>query len=164
MIGSSFEITHAHLTTTILKKQNFLPSLMAEQRKKKADHRPKKDDPTVHAKEEDDVYPAEEQGIMAEETSEQKEQAMEHGDEDEDIYSEEGRDKLEEDDEIDPWEEGFMAGASQAGQLGKDALTGEPLMDVDKVVESVIDGKMYRFVNKKNAQQFGEKKRKEKRK
>ena len=119
---------------------------------------------TVHAKEEDDVYPAEEQGITTEETSEQKEQAMEHGDEDEDIYSEEGRDKLEEDDEIDPWEEGFMEGASQAGQLGKDALTGEPLMDVDKVVESVIDGKTYRFVNKKNAQQFSEKKRKEKRK
>ena len=153
-----------YLTTTILKKQNFLPSTMAEPRRKKADHRPKKDDPTVHAKEEDDVYPAEEQGITTEETSEQKEQAMEHGDEDEDIYSEEGRDKLEEDDEIDPWEEGFMEGASQAGQLGKDALTGEPLMDVDKVVESVIDGKTYRFVNKKNAQQFSEKKRKEKRK
>ncbi len=137
---------------------------MAEPRKKKADHRPKKYDPTVHAKEEDDVYPAEEQGITAEETSEQKKQAMEHGDEDEDIYSEEGRDKLEEDDELSPEEEGFMEGASQAGQLGKDALTGEPLMDVDKVVETVIDGKTYRFVNQKNAQKFREKQKKEKKK
>ncbi|MBU0470903.1 MAG: hypothetical protein KKA62_00370 [Nanoarchaeota archaeon] len=110
-----------------------------------------------YSEEEPELYPAEEQGITSKETSEQKEEAMEHGLEDEDIYSSEGREKQEEDDEIDSWEEGFMEGASQAGQLGKDALTGEPLMDVDDVVESEIDGKIYRFVSEKNARKFREK-------
>ena len=109
----------------------------------------------------EEVYPAEEQGILPDETSEEKSDAMEHGEEDEDIYSIEGRDKLEEDSEIDPWEEGFMEGASQAGQLGKDALTGEPLMDIEDVVETVIGGKTYRFVNEKNARKFRKKKEKE---
>ena len=109
----------------------------------------------------EEVYPAEEQGILPDETSEEKSDAMEHGEEDEDIYSIEGRDKLEEDSEIEPWEEGFMEGASQAGQLGKDALTGEPLMDIEDVVETVIGGKTYRFVNEKNARKFRKKKEKE---
>lgn len=110
---------------------------------------------------EEEVYPAEEQGILPDETSEEKSDAMERGDEDEDIYSVEGREKLEEDSEIEPWEEGFMEGASQAGQLGKDALTGEPLMNIEDVVETVINGKTYRFVNEKNARKFREKKEKE---
>lgn len=112
----------------------------------------------VHASEEDDLYAAEEQGIDKELESEEKEDLMEHGDINEDVYSKEGRKKLEEDEEIDPWEEGFMQGAEQAGQLGKDALTGEPLMDVEDVVEEEIDGKTYRFVNEKNAEKFRRKK------
>tara|TARA_Y100000310_G_C20674099_1_gene811931 strand:+ start:2156 stop:2494 length:339 start_codon:yes stop_codon:yes gene_type:complete len=104
-------------------------------------------------------YPAEEQGIEPEETSEEKSEDMEHGEKDEDVYSEEGREKLVEDGEISPEEEGFMEGAAQAGQLGKDALTGEPLMDVEDVVETEIDGKVYRFVSEENAQKFREKKR-----
>ncbi|PIN74210.1 hypothetical protein COV20_01185 [Candidatus Woesearchaeota archaeon CG10_big_fil_rev_8_21_14_0_10_45_16] len=116
-----------------------------------------KRDPKKEAAHEDEVHAAEEQGILDEETSEEKQDAMEHGDEDEDIYSDEGREKLEEDDEIDTWEEGFMEGASQAGQLGKDALTGEPLMDVEDVVEAKINGKTYRFVNEENARKFRQK-------
>jgi YHS domain-containing protein len=54
-----------------------------------------------------------------------------------------------------------MEGASQAGQLGKDALTGEPLMDVENVVEAEIKGKSYRFVNEENAQKFREQKENE---
>ncbi len=54
-----------------------------------------------------EVHPAEEQGILPEETSEEKKEAMEHGEEDEDIYTKEGREKLEEDAEISPKEEGF---------------------------------------------------------
>jgi len=103
-----------------------------------------------------EVHPAEEQGILPEETSEEKKEAMEHGEEDEDIYSKEGREKLEEDGEISPEEEGFMEGASQTGQLGKDALTGEPLMDVEDVVEAEINGKVYRFTSEENAQKFRE--------
>ena len=105
----------------------------------------------------EEYYPSEEQGIDEEETSEEKEESMEHGEEDEDIYTSEGRDKLEEDDEIDSWEEGFMEGASGAGQLGKDALTGEPLMDIDDVVEAKIGGKVYRFVSEENAEKFRKK-------
>jgi hypothetical protein len=107
-------------------------------------------------------HAAKEQGILPDENSEEKKEAMEHGDEDEDVYSEEGREKLEEDDEIEPFEAGFMQGASQAGGLGKDALTGEPLMGIDDVVEAKIDGKLYRFVNEENAQKFREKKMSEK--
>jgi len=134
---------------------------MEDEHKKRADHREKTEDPTLHAKEEDHLYPAEEQGILEEETSEQKKEAMEHGEEDEDIYTKEGREKQEEDDELELWEEGFMEGASQAGQLGKDALTGEPLMDVEDVVETVIDGKTYRFVSEENARKFREKMKEE---
>ena len=103
-------------------------------------------------------YPAEEQGIEEEKTSEEKSEEMEHGEKNEDVYTEEGREKLVEDGEISPEEEGFMEGAAQAGQLGKDALTGEPLMDVEDVVETEIDGKVYRFVSEENAQKFREKK------
>ena len=114
-------------------------------------------DATVHTKEEDEVYPAEEQGILEDETSEEHELAMAVGDEDEDVYTEEGRKKLEEDDEIAPWEEGVMEGAAGLGQLGKDALTGKPLMDTDEVIEMELDGQLYRFVSEKNAIKFREK-------
>ena len=119
-------------------------------------------DPTVHAKEEDDLYPEEEQGILPEETSEEHELAMAVGDEDEDIYTEEGRKKQTEEDEIEPWEQGLMEGASGLGQLGKDALTGKPLMDTDEVIEMEWEGKLYRFVSTKNAEKFREKMTKQK--
>nr|MBT4247806.1 hypothetical protein [Candidatus Woesearchaeota archaeon] len=109
-------------------------------------------------KEQDETQnPAEEQGIEKDQSSEEVSQDMEHGDKDEDVYSKEGREKLEEDGEIEPWEEGFMQGAAQAGQLGKDALTGESLMDVEDVVETEIDGKIYRFVSQENAEKFRKK-------
>jgi len=109
-----------------------------------------------------EVFPAEEQGIEREETSEEISQDMEHGEKDEDVYSEEGREKLVEDGEISPEEEGFMKGADDLGQLGKDALTGEPLMDIEDVVETEIDGQVYRFVNEENAKKFRADKGKEK--
>ena len=102
-------------------------------------------------------YPAEEQGIEEEKNSEEKSEEMESGEKDEDVYSEEGREKLVEDDEISPEEEGFMEGAAHTGQLGKDALTGEPLMDIEDVVETEIDGKIYRFVSEENAEKFRKK-------
>jgi hypothetical protein len=111
--------------------------------------------------EDDKDYPAEEQGIIPEKTEEQISDEMEQGTKNEDVYSEEGREKLVEDGEISPEEEGFMEGASEEGQLGKDALTGEPLMDVEDVVETEIDGRMYRFVNAENARKFRERKESE---
>lgn len=122
---------------------------MAKSSKKKVNH-------------DDEVYPAEEQGILPEETEEEKGEAMDLGEEDEEVYSKKGRELLEEDDEIETWEEGFMEGATESGQLGKDALTGEPLMDVEDVYELEFNGKTHRFVNEKNAKAFL-KKQKEKR-
>jgi len=111
--------------------------------------------------ENDEFYASEEQGILSEESSEEILQDMESGEKDEDPDTPEGREKLVEDDEVADWEAGFSEGANEEGQLAKDALTGEPLMDVDDVVETKIDGRLYRFVNKVNAQKFREKKRKE---
>ena len=107
--------------------------------------------------EELELHPSEEQGILPDETSEEHELAMAVGDEDEDIYTEVGRKKLEEDDELAPWEEGVMEGAAGLGQLGKDALSGKPLMDTDEVIEMELDGQLYRFVSEKNATKFREK-------
>lgn len=106
------------------------------------------------------LYPAEEQGILPEKTEDEQETAMKLGEEDEEVYEKKGREKLEEDDEIEPWEEGFLEGATGAAQLSKDALTGEPL--TDDVYEIEMDGKFYRFANKDNAKKFKEKKKKEK--
>lgn len=104
--------------------------------------------------EEEKVYPEEEQGILPEETSEELTEAMDEGEKDEDVYTEEGIQKLEENDEIEPWEEGFVEGAKDFGQLGKDALTGEPLMGADDIVEMELGEKMYRFVSRANAEKF----------
>ena len=96
-----------------------------------------------------------------EETVDEKKQHIKAGQDDEDIYSKEGRETLEEDDELEPGEEGFMEGASGLGQLGKDALTGEPLLGADDVIEMEIGHKVYRFVSRQNAEKFRKKKLKE---
>ncbi|MFA6462339.1 MAG: hypothetical protein WCV90_08810 [Candidatus Woesearchaeota archaeon] len=106
-------------------------------------------------------YPAEEQGILPEETEEKIEEEMEEGEKETDIYSKAGRKVLEEEDEIEPWEQGFMEGAAGPGQLGKDALTGKPIMGADEVIELEWEGKMYRFVSQKNAELFLKKKKQE---
>ena len=103
-------------------------------------------------------YAAKEQGILPKETSEEIEKSMERGDLPEDPLTEEGREALVEEDAMEPWEAGFAEGASNEGQHAKDALTGEPLMDIEDVVEAEIDGKLYRFVNEENAKKFREKK------
>ena len=101
-----------------------------------------------------DLYPDEEQGIIPPETKEQLLEQIRNNQHEEDPSTPEGRESLVEDDEIEPWEAGFAEGASEEGQLGKDALTGEPLLDIDEVVEAEIEGKIYRFVNEKNARKF----------
>ena len=109
------------------------------------------------------VYPSDEQGILPKESSDEKKMKMKLGEEDEDIYSTEGQEEEVEEDEIEPWEAGFMEGASGTGQLGKDALTGKPLVG-RKIVEAEIGGKLYRFASDINAQKFKVKLLKEKKK
>ena len=115
-------------------------------------------------KTEEEVYPDEEQGIVPEETEEDTEHEMRTRVKDPDVYTKEGREVLEDEDEMEPWEEGFSEGAAGPGQLGKDALTGEPLMDPEEVVETMIEGRLYRFAHELNAQKFREKLKKEKKK
>jgi hypothetical protein len=114
--------------------------------------------------EEEKFYPEEEQGILPEESSEELTEEIDEGEKDEDIYTKEGTEKLEETDEIEPWEEGFVEGARGLGQLGKDALTGQPLIDADDIIEMELDEKMYRFASRANAEKFRKKFMEKKRK
>lgn len=102
----------------------------------------------------------EDKALLKVKTKEDKRLAIEAGEEDEDLETPEGREEQVEEDEIEPWEAGFAEGASEEGQLAKDALTGEPLMGAKNVVEEEINGKIYRFTNKKNAEKFRAKKEK----
>lgn len=143
--------------TAILLNPRILLPPMPKSSKKAAKKKSKEVDEKI------EVYPEEEQGILPEETAEEKKLKMKLGQEDEDIYSAEGQEEEVEEDEIEPWEEGFMQGASGAGQLGKDALTGKPLVG-RKIVEAEIGGKLYRFASEENVKKFKEKTVKEKKK
>ncbi|MBI2548448.1 hypothetical protein HYW21_03790 [Candidatus Woesearchaeota archaeon] len=74
-------------------------------------------------------------------------------DDDEDIYTEEGIEELEEDDELSPQEAGFMEGAKGKGNLGDCAACGKPLGDrEERVYERKWHGTLYRFCSKKCAE------------
>ena len=78
-------------------------------------------------------------------TKDETRSEMEQGNLDEDVYDDVGLENLREDDEIDTWEEGFMEGAKDDGQLGKCASCGNSLLDIEDVIETKIDGEMIRF-------------------
>ena len=88
------------------------------------------------------------------------EETLDEEDLNEDIYDEKTLEDLKEDDEVSIEEEGFMQGANKQGQLAKDALTGEPLINPRKIIELKLNGKIYRFNSQKNADKFKEKKKK----
>ena len=75
---------------------------------------------------------------------------------DEDIYLEEGREDLIEDDEISPEEEGFMEGAHDDGQGAKCRKCGKPLGD--NFIERRIGDEVYRFCSGRCAKTYMEKK------
>lgn len=77
-------------------------------------------------------------------------------DEDQDIYSEEGREDEVEDDEIEPWEEGFMEGAEEGGQGAKCRNCGK-ILGVS-FVEEEINSKIHRFCSENCAKVFVKKK------
>ena len=96
--------------------------------------------------EEIEAYPSEEQGIQKKETREEIEEGMEEGDKEADVYSEEGREKLEENDEISSWEEGFMEGAEHKGEQGMCAHCRKVLdQEKDSIVEKEIKGRVLWF-------------------
>lgn len=80
---------------------------------------------------------------------------VEEGDELGGVYSEEGREKLVEEDEIEGWEEGFMEGADMDGQLGKCANCGD--MINERCEEKEIEGKLRRFCCKSCIENYEEK-------
>jgi hypothetical protein len=99
-------------------------------------------------------YPAEEQGIEPEKTEEEKKLDMEVGEKEEEVYSEEGREALVEDAEIEPWEEGFMEGAEGPGQQGKCRQCGAELLTKEGTVEKEIDGEVRFFCSNKCLEKY----------
>ncbi|MBD3249429.1 hypothetical protein GF336_05265 [Candidatus Woesearchaeota archaeon] len=91
-------------------------------------------------------------------TSEDIELEMEIGKKDEEVYSEEGRESLVEDDEMEPWEEGFMEGAEGRGEqhccseCGK--LLGE---DESSIYERKFDGELKWFCSEEHAENYAKK-------
>jgi hypothetical protein len=79
------------------------------------------------------------------------------GEKEADVYSQTGREQLEEDDEIDTWEEGFMEGAAQDGALGKCANCGAALFK-GNTVETKIKSKKVWFCSDYCLDEYKEKK------
>ncbi|MCX8147172.1 MAG: hypothetical protein N3D84_01755 [Candidatus Woesearchaeota archaeon] len=87
-------------------------------------------------------------------TREEKRQKMERGELDEDVYSYEGREKELEDDEIEPWEQGFMLGAKGPGQGAKCRKCGKILINMDEVFEKKIEGELCFFCSEKHIEEY----------
>lgn len=86
----------------------------------------------------DKYYPKKEQGITE--------------DHEEDIYTEDERDRLMEDDEISPTEEAFMEGAEGRGEQAKCARCGKVLsQDPSEVHEKEYDDELMFFCSEKCA-------------
>ena len=73
-----------------------------------------------------------------------------------DIYTEKGLEELEEDDEIAPWEEGFMEGAKGGGQGAKCRKCGKIL--IDDFIERQIGDQIYRFCSEECSETYKKKK------
>jgi RNA polymerase-binding transcription factor DksA len=69
-----------------------------------------------------------------------------------DVYTEEGREELEETGEMQPWEEGFAKGATGKGEYGVCEHCGKPLGDrEEEVIEREIKGELKYFCSEKCA-------------
>ena len=80
------------------------------------------------------------------ESSDDVETKMHVGEKEVDVYTEEGREELMEEDEVSPQEEAFSKGAEAKGSMGKCAHCGKVLsQQQDEVVEREIDHKSYLF-------------------
>ncbi len=86
-------------------------------------------------------------------TKEQIEKDIEIGDKDEDIYTDEGREVAEDEDEISDVEEGFMEGYEEDEKAAKCAYCKKILGD--DFIEEEIDGEMLRFCSERCANKYG---------
>jgi len=103
------------------------------------------DEPKEYPKEvgvKDGFLPPEEH----EESSEKFEQEMDENKRDEDVYTEEGREELLEDDAVSDVEQAWSEGAEGKGHKGVCAHCGKPLsQEEDEVTERKIDGELVWF-------------------
>jgi len=84
---------------------------------------------------------------------EKKNLAYETGEKEADVYSDEGIENLQEDeDEISPAEAGFMEGAKGVGHLAKCATCGKILGE--DIVEKEVQGDVHRFCDDTCATKF----------
>jgi len=98
-----------------------------------------------------------------EETEEEIKSDMESGEKDEEVYTEEGREKLVEDDEIEDWEEGYMEGAEDRGEQTSCAYCGKALGEDEKnIYEREFDGEIKLFCSEEHAQKYAERLEKKK--
>jgi len=97
--------------------------------------------------------------------SEKLQSEMESGKREEEVYSEEGREKLVEDDEIEDWEQGFMEGAEGRGEQASCAYCGKLLGEDEKnIVEREFNGEIKWFCSAEHAQKYAERLEKQKQK
>ena len=110
-----------------------------------------------HDHEEERAQPSEEQWQQTK-TSDEKKLDIETGIAEEDVYSEEGREEMTENDELSPAEEGFMEGAEGRGQLAKCDECGKILgQDKEDIVEREFDGELFFFCSERCAEEFARK-------
>ena len=88
---------------------------------------------------------------MADEQYDEQRNTSEEG-----IYSDEGREDMLENDEIDAFEEGFMKGAEMDGQNAKCRKCGRMLVKKDEMVEKEIDDKVTWFCSEECAEKYEE--------
>lgn len=98
-------------------------------------------------------------------TPEEIELEMEEGKKEEEVYSEEGREKLIEGDEIEDWEEGFMEGAEGRGEQASCAYCGKLIgEDKENIFEREFDGEIKWFCSEEHAEKYAERLKKQKQK
>lgn len=88
--------------------------------------------------------------------TEKQQKKIAEGKRDEDVYDEEGREELEDEDEISPDEEGFMKGYEEDGKMAMCANCRK--MFIEDFIEKEIDGEIYRFCSEKCTEKFKKKK------
>lgn len=88
-----------------------------------------------------------------EKTKDEQRADISEGSQDEEVYSEQGRRSLVDDDEISPTEEGFMEGAEGRGQEASCAHCGKLLGDREEgVFERKVEGKILFFCSEECAE------------
>lgn len=115
----------------------------------------------------EDVYAKEDEtgDLNVPKTPEKLQTEMDTGEKPEEVYTEEGREKLVEDAEIEDWEQGFMEGAEERGEQGSCAYCGNLLgEDKTKVVEREFNGEIKWFCSAEHAQKYAERLEKQKKK